>query len=65
MLMDNKYIGKIGDGLLFIFIIDEVGNGEYWLVVGDILLFVVGKIKLSFYMIVISLGIWMYEMDLM
>lgn len=36
MLMDNKHIGKIGDGLSLISIIDEVGNGEYWSAAGDI-----------------------------
>ena len=65
MLMDNKHIGKIGDGLSLISIIDEVGNGEYWSAAGDILLFAAGKTKLSPYMTVISLGTWMYETDLM
>ena len=65
MLMYNKHIGKIGDGLSLISIIDEVGNGEYWSAAGDILLFAAGKTKLSPYMTVISLGTWMYETDLM
>lgn len=65
MLMDNKHIGKIGDGLSLISIIDEVGNGEYWSAAGDILLFTAGKTKLSPYLTAISLGTWMYDTDLM
>lgn len=65
MLIDNKHIGKIGDGLSLISIIDEVSNGEYWSAAGDILLFAAGKTKLSPYMTAISLGTWMYETDLM
>ncbi len=65
MLMDNKHIGKIGDGLSLISIIDEVGNGEYWSAAGDILLFAAGKTKLSPYLTAISLGTWMYHTDLM
>ena len=65
MLMDNKHIGKIGDGLSLISIIDEEGNGEYWSAAGDILLFAAGKTKLSPYLTAISLGTWMYHTDLM
>lgn len=61
ILMDNKHIGKIGDGLSLISIIDEVGNGEYWSAAGDVLLFAAGKTKLSPYLTAISLGTWMYE----
>lgn len=65
MLMDNKHIGKIGDGLSLISIIDEVGNGEYWSAAGDVLLFAAGKTKLSPYLTAISLGTWMYDTGLM
>lgn len=65
MLIDNKYIGKVGDGLSLISIIDEVGNGEYWSAAGDILLFAAGKTKLSPYLTAISLGTWMYETKFM
>lgn len=65
MLMDNKHIGKIGDALSLISIIDEVGNGEYWSAAGDVLLFAAGKTKLSPYLTAVSLGTWMYDTDLM
>lgn len=65
MVMDNKQIGKIGDGLSLISIIDDVNKGEYWSAAGDALLFAAGKTKLSPYLTAISLGTWMYHTDLM
>lgn len=64
-LIDNKYVGKIGDGLSLVSIIDDVNKGEYWSAAGDVLLFAAGKTKLSPYLTAISLGTWMYETDLM
>lgn len=65
MLMDNERIGKVGDGLSLISIMDNVNRGEYWSAAGDVLLFAAGKTKLSPYLAAINLGAWMCHTDLM
>lgn len=65
MLMENKRLGQIGDGLSLISIADNIDKGEYWSAAGDVLLFVAGKTKLNPYLTALNFAGWMYNTDLM
>lgn len=65
MLIGNKRLGQIGDGLSLISIVDNIDKGEYWSAAGDVLLFAAGKTRLSPYLTAINFASWMYHTDLM
>lgn len=65
MLMENKRIGQVGDGLSLISIANNIDKGEYWSATGDVLMFAAGKTKLNPYVTAIDIAKWMYHTDLM
>lgn len=65
LLMENKRIGQVGDGLSLISIVNDIDKGEYWSATGNVLLFAAGKTKLNPYLTAIDFAKWMYHTDLM
>lgn len=65
MLIENKHLGQVGDGLSLISIVDNIDRGEYWSAAGDVLLFAAGKTKLNPYLTAFNFASWMYHTDLM